>query len=277
MEELDEIEALEAAGQKLMQEPTQPSRKRGHAGGGRAGGSRAGGSPASATKKATPGAIESEPSAQEGSANVENLLVEIRDRLDLLLQSQDHGQDGSSDAPPEGQKPGPVTPEPAASSPIPEEPDEFRKVFPHGEVEVVAPPTAPPVTTAPAPIIDTAQLLSSVEDQVTRHALTHHSSVVILLGWAMALLSAGIGMGYGYITASGRYPFWWPAAKAGALSKIAAAWLGAPVGVVLLPIAGAILWTASKDTDSEKHQVILRMGAILAFLAGILLPVVSWL
>ena len=274
MEELDEIEALEAAGQKLMQEPTPPSRKRGHAGG-----NHAGGRPASATRKATPGATESEPTAQdgstgEGSANVESLLVEIRDRLDLLLQSQDHGQDGSGDASPEGQKPEPVTSKPAASPPISEESDEFRKAFPHDEADAVAPPTAPPVMTAPAPIIDTAQLLSAVEDQVTRHALTHHSSVVVLLGWAMALLSAGIGMGYGYITASGRYPFWWPAAKAGALSKIAAAWLGAPVGVVLLPIAGAILWTASKDTDSEKHQTILRLAAILAFLAGILFPVV---
>ncbi len=119
------------------------------------------------------------------------------------------------------------------------------------------------------------RLLATIEDRVTRHALTHHSSVVVLLGWAMALLAAGLGMGYGYIVASGRYPFWEPTTHSGVLPRIAAAVLGAPVGVVLLPWLGAILWEASKEAGSEKQQAMLRLAAIGVFLAGILLPVTA--
>jgi hypothetical protein len=122
-----------------------------------------------------------------------------------------------------------------------------------------------------------ARLLATVEDRVTSHALTHHSSVVVLLGWAMALLAAGLGMGYGYIVASGRYPFWAPTSGAGILAQISAAYLAAPVGVVLLPLAGAILWAASKEALGNKQQAIVRLGAVVVFFAGILLPLISLL
>ena len=124
---------------------------------------------------------------------------------------------------------------------------------------------------------DMARLLATVEDRVTSHALTHHSSVVVLLGWAMALLAAGLGMGYGYIVASGRYPFWAPTSGAGILAQISAAYLAAPVGVVLLPLAGAILWAASKEALGNKQQAIVRLGAVVVFFAGILLPLISLL
>ncbi|MBU2806825.1 hypothetical protein HF285_00640, partial [Acidithiobacillus ferrooxidans F221] len=146
---------------------------------------------------------------------------------------------------------------------------------------VAALPGAALPATAPANIMisdqDMTRLLATVEDRVTRHALTHHSSVVVLLGWAMALLAAGLGMGYGYIVASGRYPFWEPTAHAGFLPRISAAYLGAPVGVVLLPLAGAIIWAASKEASDEKYQAIWRLAAIGVFLAGILLPLTTML
>ena len=93
----------------------------------------------------------------------------------------------------------------------------------------------------------------------------------------MALLAAGLGMGYGAIVASGRYPFWATASHASVLPRISAAVLGAPVGVVLLPLAGAILWEASKEASSEKQQAIWRLAAIGIFLAGILLPLATML
>ena len=246
MDELDEIAQLEAAGQKLMAEPISALRKRETA--------------------------EAKRASIADSVHVEALLAEIRDRLDLLLQAN-----GSSQGANASQGSLPETPlVPDTSVPTAEETDELRKAFPH---EDAGPPVAALPGAAPANIMisdpDMTRLLATVEDRVTRHALTHHSSVVVLLGWAMALLAAGLGMGYGAIVASGRYPFWATASQASVLSRISAAVLGAPVGVVLLPLAGAILWEASKEAGGEKQQAIWRLAAIGVFLAGILLPLFS--
>ena len=240
MDELDEIAQLEAAGQKLMAEPISALRKR--------------------------EAAEAKQASIVDSVHVEALLAEIRDRLDLLLQANDPSQGGL----PENPQP-PIASAPDLSVTVAEESDELREVFPHEDADLPA--------AAPANIMisdpDMTRLLATVEDRVTRHALTHHSSVVVLLGWAMALLTAGLGMGYGYIVASGRYPFWGPTAHASVLSRISTAVLGAPVGVVLLPIAGAILWEAGKEAGGEQQQAIWRLAAIGVFLAGILLPLFS--
>ena len=281
MDELDGIAQLEAAGQKLMAEPATPLRKRGAAASNRS--PLAGSNP---LQGANPKQAERQPITEGDSAHVESLLAEIRDRLDLLLQANDPSQGGL----PENPQP-PIASAPDLSVTVAEESDELREVFPHEEADTgqgasplqdanplaVSPAAVQEVTPANITVSDSdmTRLLSSIEDRVTRHALTHHSSVVVLLGWAMALLAVGLGMGYGYIVASGRYPFWEPTAHSGVLPRISAAVLGAPVGVVLLPLAGAILWEASKETSSEKHQAILRLAAIGVFIAGILLPVTA--
>ncbi|MFA7656706.1 hypothetical protein [Acidithiobacillus thiooxidans] len=262
MDELDEIAQLEASGQKLMTEAAPPPRKRETAEAKRA--SSAGRSPRVA---------ERQPITEGDSAHVASLLAEIRDRLDLLLQANGSSQGANAsqgDNPSQGSHP--ETPLVSDTSvPTAEETDELRKAFPH---EDAGPPVAAPVNIMISDP-DMTRLLAAVEDRVTRHALTHHSSVVVLLGWAMALLAAGLGMGYGYIVASGRYPFWATARHASVLSRISTAVLGAPVGVVLLPIAGAILWEASREASTEKQQAIWRLAAIGVFLAGILLPLFS--
>ena len=283
MDELDEIAQLEAAGQKLMAEPAPPLRKRGAAASHRS--PVAGSNP---LQGANPKQAERQPITEGDSAHVESLLAEIRDRLDLLLQANDPSQGGL----PENPQP-PIASAPDLSVTVAEESDELREVFPHEEADTgqgasplqdanplaVSPAAVQEVTPANITVSDSdmTRLLSSIEDRVTRHALTHHSSVVVLLGWAMALLAAGLGMGYGYIVASGRYPSWEPTTHSGVLPRISAAVLGAPVGVVLLPLAGAILWEASKETSSEKHQAILRLAAIGIFIAGILLPLTTML
>ena len=261
MDELDEIAQLEASGQKLMAEPVPPPRKRETADAKRA--STAGRKPPAGR---SPRVTEPQSVTEGYSAHVESLLAEIRDRLDLLLRANGPSQGGL----PENPQP-PIASAPDLSVTVAEESDELREVFPHEDADLPA--------AAPANIMisdpDMTRLLATVEDRVTRHALTHHSSVVVLLGWAMALLAAGLGMGYGYIVASGRYPFWEPTAHAGFLPRISAAYLGAPVGVVLLPLAGAILWEASKEAGGEKQQAIWRLAAIGIFLAGIALPLSS--
>ncbi|MGC9215840.1 hypothetical protein [Acidithiobacillus sp.] len=220
---------------------------------------------------------EGSPSAGRDSAQVESLLVEIRDRLDQLLKTQQasHGDPSADSRPAEGK-----TPE-AGGATEAAEADELRQAFPHDEETAPAadPPDAPEAArlAIQIPETDMARLLSTVEDRVTAHALTHHSSVVVLLGWAMALLSAGLGMGYGYIVASGRYPFWEPSSPGHPLSGLAAAYLGAPVGVVLLPLAGAILWASSREAKAEKQRALLRLVAIFTFIVGVALPLVSLL
>ena len=257
MDELDEIAQLEAAGQKLMAEPISALRKR--------------------------EAAEAKRASIADSVHVEALLAEIRDRLDLLLQANGSSQGANASQganPSQGSLPE-TQPAPDTSVPTAEETDELRKAFPHEDAgpPVAALPGAALPGAAPANIMisdpDMTRLLATVDDRVTRHALTHHSSVVVLLGWAMALLAAGLGMGYGAIVASGRYPFWATASQASVLSRISAAVLGAPVGVVLLPLAGAILWEASKEASSEKQQAVWRLASIGVFLAGILLPLFS--
>ncbi|MCY0871164.1 MAG: hypothetical protein OWQ56_00290 [Acidithiobacillus caldus] len=243
VEELDEIAQLEAAGQKLMAEPISAPRRL--------------------------DAADAKRASTADSVHVEALLAEIRDRLDLLLQAN-----GSSQGANPSQGSLPETPRaPDTSVSATEETDEFRKEFPHEEAGLPAAATVNIMLSEP----DMTRLLAAVEDRVTRHALMHHSSVVVLLGWAMSLLSAGLGMGYGYIVASGRYPFWAAASHASLLSSISAAILGAPVGVVLLPLAGAILWATSKEVKTEKKQAIWRLAAIGVFLAGILLPLTTML
>ena len=271
MDELDEIAQLEASGQKLMAEAAPSPRKRETADAKRA--STAGRKPPAGR---SPRVVERQPMTEDDPAHVESLLAEIRDRLDLLLQA-------NASQPP-------ITSGPDLPATVADESDELRKAFPHEDDAEKNPPAKPvgnqhegtEKEPPPSPAVnimisekDMAQLLAVVEDRVTRHALTHHSSVVVLLGWAMALLAAGLGMGYGAIVASGRYPFWGPTAHASVLSRIAAAVLGAPVGVVLLPIAGAILWEASKEASDEKYQAIWRLAAIGVFLAGIALPLSS--
>ena len=256
MDELDEIAQLEAAGQKLMVEPDPTPRKRSVS--------------SSSSSQASQGKPKptAKPTVESGNApHVESLLTEIRDRLDLLLQ----GNIPETQAPEEAEQSAPA---------IVEEPDPLRNAFPHepdDAVSAAAANTAAVSTSVALSDSDMVRLLATVEDRVTSHALTHHSSVVVLLGWAMALLAAGLGMGYGYIVASGRYPFWAPTSGAGILAQISAAYLAAPVGVVLLPLAGAILWAASKEALGNKQQAIVRLAAVVVFFAGILLPLISLL
>ena len=267
MDELDEIAQLEASGQKLMAEPVPPPRKRETADAKRV--STAGRKPPAGR---SPRVTEPQSVTEGYSAHVESLLAEIRDRLDLLLRASgpSQGANPSQENLSENPQP-PIVSAPDLPATVADESDELRKAFPHEDADLPAAAHANIMISDP----DMTRLLATVEDRVTRHALTHHSSVVVLLGWAMALLAAGLGMGYGYIVASGRYPFWGPTAHASVLSRISTAVLGAPVGVVLLPLAGAILWEASKEASSAKQQAIWRLAAIGIFLAGILLPLFS--
>ncbi|WP_312283486.1 hypothetical protein [Candidatus Igneacidithiobacillus taiwanensis] len=125
---------------------------------------------------------------------------------------------------------------------------------------------------------DVFALLKAVEDRVWSHAMTHHSSLVVLIGWSLALISLGIGMAWGYIAGSAHFPSWWPTPGGGLLEYLAAAFLGAPVGILLLPISGLIVWRiAGEATMAKKTQIALKAVAVVIGLIGIALPFVGLL
>jgi hypothetical protein len=108
----------------------------------------------------------------------------------------------------------------------------------------------------------------AVLEAVTRHALTHFSSMVALLGGMAVLFAYAMGMGYGYILGSGRYPWW--------SHSFASAFLGAPTGVVLLPLAGWALHVASNEYDEfGRMRPILRYAGLALVALGIALPLLS--
>ncbi|WP_215843294.1 hypothetical protein HHS34_005605 [Acidithiobacillus montserratensis] len=123
---------------------------------------------------------------------------------------------------------------------------------------------------------DVEALFQAVEDRVFSHAMTHHSSTVVMIGWAFALLSFGLGLSVGYIQAVARFPAWWPKPGTGLVPTLASAFLGAPVGVLLLPIVGYVVWKIGKEGGSRKRPAALVQGmGILMILAGVALPFVG--
>ncbi|MGE0047745.1 MAG: hypothetical protein AB7T01_02255 [Acidithiobacillus sp.] len=236
-DELDDIDELEASAERMMQEP----------------------SPAPSRNRSGSGKNKPADGAKDGA--IEKLLMEIRDRLDRLLQAQPH------DAA--------LTPEQEAVEEQAEKPSVPGIPAPKTDSAINNPQDNAITASSTKLVIDDSAMMAAVQEHVTRHALTHHSSVVLLLGWAFALLSSGIGMVYGFIAGSGRYPYWIAGPKAGVFGEIVSAFLGAPVGIVLLPLGGAILWASSRESESEKRQMVLRSAGILVFLCGVLLPLIS--
>ncbi|MGK9452302.1 hypothetical protein ACSSZE_13770 [Acidithiobacillus caldus] len=111
---------------------------------------------------------------------------------------------------------------------------------------------------------------SAVLEAVTRHALSHFSSMVAILGGVTVLFACAVGMGYGYILGSGRYPWW--------SHSFASAFLGAPTGVVLLPLAGWALHVASNDYDEfGRMRPTIRYAGLALMVLGVALPVLDTL
>lgn len=254
MDELDEIAQLEAASEKLMNEPAASVTRRrarssaslGHSSGAQTPGANLTGELSEIRTRLKSFFAIVEDLAQRLPENTGSPTVSAGDDAEAVVEEEITARPDGDTEPPE----------------TPEDVDDLRSVFPIEEDMAAAG-------------IDEAAIVASVEERVTRHALYHHSSVVVLIGWAFAVLSAGIGMAWGYISASGRYPFWWTSPHAGLFKALAAEYLSAPVGVVLLPIAGYILWRIGKEAIGEKGQAALEVLAIVLFLAGILLPAIS--
>lgn len=117
----------------------------------------------------------------------------------------------------------------------------------------------------PAKVAVTVVNEARVLEEVTRHALTHHSSVLTILGAAVLLLAYSLGMGYGYVIGSDSEPWW--------SHSFASIFLAAPTGIVLLPLAGFILFESAKDYDEfSRLRPTLRYTGLALLSVGLLLP-----
>ena len=263
MDELDEIEALEHSAEKMMNEK-----------------------PATRSRKAESAVVEEdlqpapadhandpvtppEPRSSQGpssSLEPDEIYWQILDRLDRL-------PDGIVDALKKGEalpspRSGGVWPWRSAPEPEPEDEEDF------SSLDNVRPNVSEEEWQRRH---DAATLLKAVEDRVFGHAMTYHSSVVVLIGWAFALLSVGMGMSWGYIAGTAKFPAWWPKPGAGLFPYLASTFLNAPVGILLLPLSGYILWRIAGDVEGKKGRVATQAIAVLLLVAGIALPFVGLL
>lgn len=93
---------------------------------------------------------------------------------------------------------------------------------------------------------------------------------LVLVSAAMVLTAFALGMGYGAVVASGKYPFWSAPGLSGALAD----WIAAPAGILLLPVIAALLYLGGQDLQRDDRGklaigVFIFAGA-LALLALIL-------
>lgn len=91
---------------------------------------------------------------------------------------------------------------------------------------------------------------------------------LVLVSAALELAAFALGMGYGAIVSSGKFPFWYKPGASGALVD----WIAAPAGVLLLPIIAALLTMGGRELQREGHDTAAKSlwaiaGGLAAFSA----------
>lgn len=81
---------------------------------------------------------------------------------------------------------------------------------------------------------------------------------LVLVSAAMVLTAFALGMGYGAIVASGKYPFWSAPGLSGALAD----WIAAPAGILLLPVIAALLYLGGQDLQRD-GRVRIAIGVFI--------------
>ncbi|MGC9217515.1 hypothetical protein [Acidithiobacillus sp.] len=97
------------------------------------------------------------------------------------------------------------------------------------------------------------------------------SDFALLVGAAFLVLAFAVGIGYGAIIASGKYPFWSAPGTSGVLTD----WLAAPAGVLLLPIISALLALGGRELHRDGKTVeakVVACCACLLMLTALFLP-----
>lgn len=83
---------------------------------------------------------------------------------------------------------------------------------------------------------------------------------LVLVSAALELAAFALGMGYGAIVASGKFPFWYKPGASGALVD----WIAAPAGVLLLPIIAALLAMGGRELQREGQATAAKVTWAIA-------------
>lgn len=73
---------------------------------------------------------------------------------------------------------------------------------------------------------------------------------IILVSAALELVAFALGMGYGAIVASAKFPFWYRPGVAGVLID----WVAAPAGALLLPVMAGLLALGGRELQREGRE-----------------------
>jgi hypothetical protein len=93
---------------------------------------------------------------------------------------------------------------------------------------------------------------------------------IILVSAALELVAFALGMGYGAIVASAKFPYWYRPGVAGVLID----WVAAPAGVLLLPVMAGLLALGGAELQREgREKAAKTVWAVAGALAVIALLV----
>jgi hypothetical protein len=86
---------------------------------------------------------------------------------------------------------------------------------------------------------------------------------LVLVSAALELVAFALGMGYGAVVASGKFPFWYRPGVAGVLID----WVGAPAGALLLPVVAGLLVLGGRELQREGRDTAAK--AVWAVAGGL--------
>jgi hypothetical protein len=134
------------------------------------------------------------------------------------------------------------------------------------------PSPAPPVVVLPP--IDSEELLNAVteklfatvKDEIASRSQDHTPHLWAFLAGIIPLV---LGMALGAIISTGRFPAWDPN------GGLTSAFLNAPVGILLFPVAGIGVLLYAREVKKEKPRKALNLLAAILIVGGLLLPLIG--
>ncbi|WP_075322268.1 hypothetical protein [Acidithiobacillus albertensis] len=134
------------------------------------------------------------------------------------------------------------------------------------------PSPAPPVVVLPPIDADelmnavTEKLFATVKDEIASRSQDHTPHLWAFLAGIIPLV---LGMALGAIISTGRFPAWDPN------GGLTSAFLNAPVGILLFPVAGIGVLLYAREVKKEKPRKALNLLAGILIVGGLLLPFIG--
>lgn len=97
-------------------------------------------------------------------------------------------------------------------------------------------------------------LLEAAVGKLFQTSMRLRLSFAMLVGAFLAVIAFALGMGYGVIIESGKYPFWYVQGAEKGFAAALITTIAAPAGVLLLPVIAGALWLAAREFRAEGHR-----------------------